>query len=90
MSGNVNSEPKFLEESKRYLFCVLIFHATEIKKDITESSNVSCYSIYEYFGNNITFFSKMAEGSRFPIHSYREIFSLGCATAPAYVQPEKL
>ena len=26
----------------------LIFHSTEIKKDITECSNVSCYLIYKH------------------------------------------
>ena len=30
----------------------VIFHSPEIKNDITDFSNVSCYSIYKYFGDN--------------------------------------
>ena len=36
----------------------IIFHSPEIKHDITDFSNVSCYSIYKYFGDNHDTFSE--------------------------------
>ena len=45
----------------------------------------------DIMGITITFFPKSQEfGRRFPIHSPGYIFNCGCATAPAYVQPEEL
>ena len=96
ISCNVNFQPKFLEQSRWYLLCLSIwcphFSLYRNKKDITEFSKVSCYSIYEYFGdNNYTFVKKSQEfGRHFPIHFCGDIFNFGSATAPACVQPEKL
>ena len=62
LSRNVNFEPKFLEEIRLYLFCLSLWcpHFSlyrNLKKDITEFSNV-CYSIYKYFGDNHNTFFK--------------------------------
>ena len=55
----------------------LIFHSTEIKEDITEFRNVSCYSLYKYFCHNYYSFltSRRSSGGVF-LRNYNFSYSL--------------
>ena len=76
MSCNVNFEAKFLEESRRYLICLLLFcHHFSLSRNKNDM-------IYKYCGyNHHSFFLKFKEfGMRFSFHSYGDILSFVCAT----------
>ena len=68
-----------------------IFHSTEIKKTSLSSAMSPVTQYINILTVTIHFFQKSQEFRRhFPIHSYVDIVIFGSATAPAYVQQEKL
>ena len=89
ISRNVNFEPKFLEESRWYLFCLSLlcphFALSRNINNMTAFSNSSCNSAYQYFGDNHHSLFKNCKslGGVFPFIPYGDISS--CSTMCAAI-----